>query len=448
MLHIRFISAIVGVTLIAGQVIAADGTGENASQNEWVDSPPPYAGTGPLSLDSALEIALTRNQKLAAFEAHAQALDAIPSQAGALPDMQFGISALNLPTDTFDFDQDPMSQLQLSLSQSIPFPGKRSLKRQAAEIEAVAAGKRLNDEQLQVAAEVRVAWWELMYLTKAIGIVEQNRGLMRDFVEIAQTKYKVGKGLQQDVLLAQLELSRLLDRLLPLQGMRSAAQADLNALLNLRADQKVDLPASPSNTTLPDLPPEAQLLQLAFEIRPLLHVARDRTEASRTRMDLAKKNYYPDLQVGAGYGFRDGDDPIRGERPDLASLMIRINVPIYFKSKQSKALEQRSSEYFESKSVLNETVRSVQASIARNYARYHATRGQVSLFGTAIIPQAQQTVSAMLSGYQVSQVDFLNVLNAQITLYNAQISYWEAMSNAKRSLANLAASVGSEEIYE
>ena len=182
--------------------------------------------------------------------------------------------------------------------------------------------------------------------------------------------------------------------------------------------------------------------------RPLLHVARDRTEASRTRMDLAKKNYYPDLQVGAGYGFRDGEDPIRGERPDLASLMIRINVPIYFKSKQSKALEQRSSEYFESKFVLNETVRSVQASIARNYARYHATRGQVSLFGTAIIPQAQQTVSAMLSGYQVSQVDFLNVLNAQITLYNAQISYWEAMSNAKRSLANLAASVGSEEIYE
>lgn len=448
MLHIRFISAIVGVTLIAGQVIAADGTGENASQNEWVDSPPPYAGNGPLSLDSALEIALTRNQKLAAFEAHAQALDAIPSQAGALPDMQFGISALNLPTDTFDFDQDPMSQLQLSLSQSIPFPGKRSLKRQAAEIEAVAAGKRLNDEQLQVAAEVRVAWWELMYLTKAIGIVEQNRGLMRDFVEIAQTKYKVGKGLQQDVLLAQLELSRLLDRLLPLQGMRSAAQADLNALLNLRADQKVDLPASPSNTTLPDLPPEAQLLELAVEIRPLLHVARDRTEASRTRMDLAKKNYYPDLQVGAGYAFRDGDDPIRGERPDLASLMIRINVPIYFKSKQSKALEQRSSEYFESKFVLNETVRSVQASIARNYARYHATRGQVSLFGTAIIPQAQQTVSAMLSGYQVSQVDFLNVLNAQITLYNAQISYWEAMSNAKRSLANLAASVGSEEIYE
>ena len=54
----------------------------------------------------------------------------------------------------------------------------------------------------------------------------------------------------------------------------------------------------------------------------------------------------------------------------------------------------------------------------------------------------------MLSAYQVNEVDFLNVLNAQITLYNAQISYWEAMSNAKQSLAQLAASVGSEELYE
>lgn len=444
MLRTNLITAKVLLILMTVPALADELT----MDDDYVTPIPAYIGAGPLDLDRALAIALAGNQKLAAFGARAEALGAIPSQAGALPDMTFGISALNLPTDTFDFDQDPMSQLRLSLSQSIPFPGKRSLQREAAEIEAVAADKRLDDEQLQVAARVRGTWWEMMYLTKAIEIVKQNQNLMRDFVEIARTKYRVGKGLQQDVLLAQLELSRLLDRLLPLEGMRSATQADLNALLNLPANQPVMMPASPSSTTLPDLPPEAQLLELAFEIRPLLGVARDRTEASRTRMDLAKKNYYPDLEVGAGYGFRNGSDPVRGDRPDLASLMLRINVPIYFKSKQSKALDQRSSEYFESKYLLNETVRSVQASIAGNYARYHATRNQVSLYETAIIPQAQQTVSAMLSAYQVNEVDFLNVINAQITLYNAQVSYWETMSNAKHSLANLAASVGSENIYE
>jgi cobalt-zinc-cadmium efflux system outer membrane protein len=444
MLRTKLITAKALLVLVTGQAFGAEPTVDE--QN--IAPLPSYDGSGPLKLESALEIALTNNQGLAALSASADAKGTIPRQVGALPDPTFGLNALNLPTDTFDFDQEPMTQLQFSLRQSFPFPGKRGLKREAAEYEATAAGMRLTDQQFQVAARVRSAWWQLLYLDKAIEIVEQNQDLMRDFVEIAETKYKVGKGLQQDVLLAQLELSRLLNRLLPLRGLRSAAQADLNALLNQPADQPVLLPAAPASIALSDLPAEAELLQSALETRPLLGVAREMTEASRSRMDLAKKDYYPDFELGAGYGFRDGEDPIRGERPDLASFMFRINIPLYFKSKQSKALDQRSSEYFQSKHMLNETLRSVQAAIARNYAQYNASRDQVSLFGTAIIPQARQTVSAMLSAYQVNQVDFLNVLNTQITLYNAQISYWEAMSNAKRSLANLAASVGSETLYE
>lgn len=440
----NLITATVLLVLGAGYALAA----ESPVDDEGARPPASYSSSAPLALQDALEIALANNPGLAGLSAKAEAMSAIPRQAGALPDPVLGLSAMNLPTDTFDLDQDPMTQLKISLSQSFPFPGKRGLKRDAAEYEATAAADRLTDQRLQLAANVRGTWWQLLYLDKAIEIVEQNQGLMRDFVEIAQTKYKVGKGLQQDVLLAQLELSRLLDRLFPLNGMRDAAEADLNALMDLPVNQRLTMPEAPSSTALPDLPPENQLLELALETRPLLDVARKMTEASRVRMDLAKRDYYPDFELGAGYGFRDGDDPIRGDRPDLASIIFRVNVPIYFKSKQSKAVDQRSSEYFQYKHLLNETIGAVQAAIARNYARYHAARGQVSLFGSAIIPQARQTVAAMLSGYQVNEVDFLNVLNAQLTLYNAQISYWEAMSNAKRSLANLAASVGSEELYE
>ena len=185
-----------------------------------------------------------------------------------------------------------------------------------------------------------------------------------------------------------------------------------------------------------------------MEVRPLLGVERDQMAAARARLDLVKKEHYPDLTLGAAYGFRDASDPTGRDLPDLATFRLSINLPIYSGSKQSKAVDQRSSDYFRSKHAFNESLRSVQADIARNYAYYQASRDQVSLYGSAIIPQARQTVSAMLSAYQVSQVDFLNVLNAQIMLYNAQISYWEALSNAKQSLANLAASAGSEVLYE
>jgi len=93
-------------------------------------------------------------------------------------------------------------------------------------------------------------------------------------------------------------------------------------------------------------------------------------------------------------------------------------------------------------------VRSIEAEITRHLADYDAAREQVLLLDTAIIHQAQQTVASMLAGYQVNKVDFLNVVNGQLTLYNAQINYWEALSQAKRSLAGVAAAVGTETLYE
>jgi len=402
-----------------------------------------------LNIDRAVEIALNNNPDVAGLRARADAMQSMPSQAGALPDPTLSFSAMNLPTDTFDLDQEPMTQMQVAVSQSFPFPGKRKLREKAVEYEAQAALSLLSDRRTMLAGQVRSAWWQLMSLDRALEIVDQNQALMRDFVEIAQTKYKVGSGLQQDVLLAQLELSRLLDRELRLQGMRRAAQADLNAMLDRPADWQISLPPTPPNRNLPELPPEAQLLQKAGADRAMIDVQRDLVAAARKKLDLARKDRYPDFKLGVGYGMRDGFDAFRGtDRSDFLTVMLSVNVPIYSGSKQGKAVEQRTHEMTQQKYALNSALRSVQASISRNLAGYHAARDQVVLLDTAIIPQAQQTVASMLAGYQVNQVDFLNLVNTQITLYNAQINYWESLSRAKQALANVASAVGEEALYE
>jgi cobalt-zinc-cadmium efflux system outer membrane protein len=401
-----------------------------------------------LSLQAALEIALANNQALAGTRSQAEAMAAVPSQQGALPDPMLGFNAINLPTDTFNLDQEPMTQMQISLSQKFPFPGRRGLQNEAAEKDAAAAAILVDERTIQIAARVRSTWWQLTYLDQAIEIVQQNQSLMRDFIEIAQTKYKVGQGLQQDVLLAQLELSKLLNRQLPLEGMRDSAEADLNALMDRPAAQAIAIAAESANTQLPELPPQSDLLELALDSRPLLDVEREKMEAARLRVDVARKKAYPDFTLGAAYGFRDGTDPTGRELPDLMTFRVGFNLPIYSSSKQDRAIEQRDSNYLTSKHNFNDALRTIESDVSRYQARYNAARDQVALYSGAIIPQARQTVSAMLSAYQVNKVDFLNVLNAQLTLYNAQISYWEALSSAKRSLANLAAAVGSENLYE
>lgn len=406
-------------------------------------------GASVLRLEQAVMTALQHNPELAGLRALSDAMHTMPSQAGALPDPVLSLNAMNLPADTFNTGQEPMTQMQIAFSQSIPFPGKRGLKREAIEHKADASDAMVAERRTSIIGDVRSAWWRLMYQDRALQIIEQNKALMRDFVEIAQTKYRVGNGLQQDVLLAQLELSRLLDRELGIVGMRQGNQAELNALLGRPGNRVVNLPPLPPNSELPELPAEISLLERAGVSRSLINVNRDLVESAQADLEFAMRDRYPDFRLGVGYGFRDGFDPMRGtDRSDLVSVMLSVNVPLFSGSKQSKAVEQHSHEVSRQKFALNDTLRRVEAGVVKNFAEYHAARSQVTLLETAIIPQAQQTVSSMLAGYQVNQVDFLNVVNTQITLYNAQINYWESLSRAKQALARLASAVGEEALYE
>ena len=414
-----------------------------------LQAPAQQGESGHLTLDQAVEAALAANPHLAAVAARAEALQTVPSQAGALPDPVLGLNAMNLPVDSFNLHQEPMTQLQLTFSQMIPYPGKRQLMADAAGFEAEAGLAHAEDARLGLSGQVRAAWWRLFQHDRALEIIGQNIRLMRDFIQIAQARYEVGDGLQQDVLLAQLELSRLLEREIRLNGTRSRAETALGALLDRPAGQPIALPPEPANMLLPDIPADEELVRAAVADRPALAAQQAMMGAARARLSLAELNLRPNLMVGAGYGLRQGDDPIRGgKRPNFLSVMFGVTVPLYAESKQRKAIEQQSHEVARQEFSYDDALRSIRAAIAGHRADYDSAREQVTLLESAIIPQAQQTAASMLAGYRVNEVDFLNVVNSQITLYNSQINYWDALGTAKAALAMLASSAGMEVLYE
>ncbi len=400
-----------------------------------------------LSIEHAVATAVQENPSLAEMRTRAEAAAAVPSQAGSLPDPRLNLNALNLPVDTFDTGQEPMTQLQIGVSQSFPFPGKRPLRREAAEFEALAAKDSVQETRLRLIRDVKVGWWELFYLDRSLEIVARNQELLRQFVKIAETKYEVGRGLQQDVLLAQVELSKLLALEIQLKGARDTAAARLNALLARPQETLIDLPER-IQKALPEPPPRENLLSLAEDNRPLLAAARHRIESSRAARELAEKAYYPDFTLGANYGFRDGRNLDGEQRPDFASVLLSIEVPLYAGSKQDKLVDQRTAEWQGRKYALTDTRNRVQEEIAAALADYRQAREQAALFKDGIVPQAQQTVASMLSGYQVNKVDFLNLAQSQITLYNHELQYWRTFTRAQQALAALAAAVGREAIDE
>ena len=399
-----------------------------------------------LTLQKALQLAIENNPSLAEMQARSDAMADIPLQLATLPDPVVSLNALNLPTDNFDLDQENMTQLQAGFSQLLPFPGKLELREEGGTHEAQAAAHSVIEARWLLLRDVEKAWWSLVYLDHALNIIATNQGLLQQFVDIAQSKYQVGQGLQQDVLLAQLEFSKLLDNTLSLEAARDGVRARLNRLIDRSANQLIKLPITPVDR-LPVLKKEAELFAFADAHRALLAVKRESVKAARSRLALAKKDFYPDVNVGAFYSVRD-DMPNGQDRADFLSLRLSMSVPIFTDTKQQKAVDQRNKEVLQKKFSLRDASNRVHSQISTAYSQYQKSRQQVQLFKTGIIPQARQTVASMLAGYQVDKVDFLNLVRSQIILYNYEIQYWKALTEAKQVLAQLMAVVGKEDIYE
>jgi outer membrane protein TolC len=395
-----------------------------------------------LSLEEAVNLAASSNPGLAGMHSRADAMSEIPAQVGSLPDPVLSLNAMNLPVDSFSATQENMTQMQIGLSQALPFPGKLALREQAAGFVAIAAESDVVEMRLLVIRNVRLSWWKLFFLDRALSIVKRNQVLLRQFVRIAETKYKTGQGLQSDVLLAQVELSKLLDVEISLKASRRDQAAQMNALLNRPAMMQVELPEK-VDELLPDNPDIAPLRKLALQSRPLLASQRSTLDAAHTRVNLAEKDYYPDFKLGAAYGFRSGVNPANGRsRADFSSIMLSFNLPIFTGSKQDRALAQRKAEAARQAFSLQDRIVRVDAEIEQALANYRAGYDQVLLFKTGIIPQASQTVSSMLAAYQVNKVDFLNLVRAQITLYNYETQYWKALTSSWQTWARLEAAVG------
>lgn len=383
-----------------------------------------------LALDRAIAIAATDNPAWAARQAQARAMAQVPAQAGALPD----------PWLTAEPGRADMNQLKLGISQALPFPGKLGLARDAARLQAEAAGFDADEALLTLTLEVTRTWWRVLYLDRELEIHHRNVDVMRQLIAVAEARYRVGLGLQQDVLLAQLELSKLLEQEIGLNAERRTAAARLNALLFRAPATPVVLPAQVDEQP-PPVAGDEVLIERARTARPSLAAQQRQVDAAAAQAELARKDYRPDFTLGANYDWRDGG-------ADMKSVMFGMSLPLRTGSRQDRALDQRNAELLVQRYSLQDLDANLAADVTAARADYERAREQAQLLKRGVLPQAAQTVASMLAGYQVGKVDFLNLAQAQITLYDYETRYWRALSDAWTALALLVATVGEEHVYE
>jgi outer membrane protein TolC len=386
------------------------------------------------TLDMLVQEALANNPDLAASKARWEQSTYRAPQVGSLKDPILSFAFSNYPNDSFSSDETPMTGNELKLAQAFPFPGKLENRSALANEQARWFEAIYQDKRYQIARKIKDAWYRLYWKGQAIAVTERNLALVDDIIRLTEVRYETGSGLQQDVLKAQVQRSRLMERLMALRQQRSVVQAELNRLLNRPSDSTLDTPVDLQLVTIEQ---SLETFQKAgSEKRPLNSAYQSLIRRYRYQQKLAKLDDYPDMTVWASWRFRDNDLPDEGT--DFVSAGISFNLPVYREKRRAANAEasaalrmaERQSEDFRG---------SVEQSIQNAYARMEETHQQTELYREGIIPQTSQSYQAAMGSYQVGKVEFISLLDALMATYQAEMEYYRVSSEYMRSLAWLEA---------
>lgn len=394
----------------------------------------------PLNLDRLIAEAVRENPSLRELRQRVEAARSRVPVAGALSDPVVQFESSNIPLNSFALNRSPITGNQVTISQTLPFPGTRGAREEAARERVLTAALQVEDREVAIANLVKQVYFSMAFLDRAIEIAEQNETLLEEFVRIAESKYAVGNGLQQDVLKAQVSLSSMRDRLIRLRADRRRAAALMNLVLNREPGSEVGRPEA-VELSLPTSDSNGYR-DRAFSTRPLLAGIEHTSLMWKAKEREALGQRWPNLTFSVGYRQRAfmTFDPVQGS--DFLSFGVGMNLPIYRGRKQNRlAAEARANV-----KAVGARLETARARIAHQIEvltiAMQEHRDKADLFRTAILPQARQSLDSALSGYQVDQVDFLTLLDSQVTLLEFEIDAYGHIIEHEKKRAELEAVVG------
>lgn len=395
-----------------------------------------YAPDG--ALQQYIQAALEANPAIQEALARSRAAERRVPQVTALPDpmLNFG-QAIQRPETRVG------SQLNtLTLSQTFPWFGKLDLRGKVATQEAVASAELFRARARDVIAAVKHAFYNLTYVDLAIAISNEERALLDHYEQLAQARYASGQGLQQAIIKIQAEITKVVSRLETLNQQRITFVTRLNTLMN----RPPGAPVPPvARQPLPDVAFDLDsLYRLGEQHRQELLASRALIERNERAIELEKKNYWPDIAVGATYGNilgRDMVQPPPDNGKDTLTFSVGINIPLWrekYRAGVARATEELLAQQRNYEAVQNE----MEFAVRDEVARLQTLREQVRLFDDVLIPQAGEALRSTESAYQTGQVGVLDLLDSERVLLQVRLGNARQAADFLVALAELERAVG------
>ena len=386
--------------------------------------------TGLMTLSRAETLALQNDENLKLETANIDARRELIDSADQLPDPRLRLAALNYPKDTFDADQEPMTQNLVGIKQEFPAGKSRHIRKLKAEASLREASARHRQVKAELLREVRRLWISVYELEQQLALVDERRKIYQDFLATAVGAYRVGRTSQQQVVGVRIQLATLDDKQFELQGRSNATRAELALWLGEQAH-------SPWPNALPD---GLKMLPASLdEAHPELAVLEAKTEQMRHEVKLARQAYKPEWSLDMNYGRR-------ADRTDLVSVGVQVSLPLFRGSRQDRKLAAKQAELSASIHARNDRLFALQSREQALRSQADSRLLRIEGYETSILPQLGDVTRLTTSDYQQGRADYsalLEALEAEIDARDTLVTLRTGLARDVTELRYLNEEVGS-----
>ncbi len=372
-----------------------------------------------LTLEQAEQRALVDEPGIISQQWQMQSLSAQSIADGQLMDPKLQVGLNNMPTDTFEFDQENMTQFKVGIIQQFPSGDSLNIKQQKTQKQSELLLSQISDRKLSIIKEVRLTYFEIYYWEKARKTIKQNKRFFSQLVAIVQSMFSVGRNNQQDLIRAQLELSRLDDRLVKITQKINTQRSKLSRWIGAQNSAQALTTQLPV-LTIPAISDDFETLSQLFYTHPKILEIDKKQEISRKDIELVKESYKPGWALNVGYGYRD-NMPNGGKRADFLSAGVTIDLPLFTANRQDKKLLAKEHSYQSLKDKRVEMLRKLVANLQQEVAHEEQLQNRHQLYNNLLLPQAKQQTQASLLAYQSDRGDFADVMRAYIDDLNVKL---------------------------
>ncbi|MBZ5644070.1 MAG: TolC family protein [Acidobacteriia bacterium] len=393
------------------------------------EAPPP---SQPEKLADLLAEAERNNPQIQAARHGWQSAQQVPTQVSTRPDPQFVLQHVSVgsPRPFAGYTNSDFAYVGLGISQDLPYPGKLRLRGEIAKKDAEVTEQKYESVGRAVQTAIKAAYFQLGFLSKQRTILEGDGQLLQQVEQAAEVRYRSGMGMQQEVLQAQLERTKLLREIAMNQLEAGKMQAELKQLLNRQQSSPEIETNELSDTTTPYT--YDQLLAAAKLNNPEISGAQKMIEKQGFQVDLARKDFYPDFNLQYMW---QRTDPTQFRA--YYSVTLGVRFPVYRGRRQQPELAQAEADRSQAKSDFENQTQQTAFLLKQQFLSAEKSEEILKIYREGLLPQARAELQAGMAAYQSNRQDFQALLTSFLDVLKFDEEYWRTISEHETALAQM-----------